>query len=262
MATLFFGGYWELANNCVANANGLPVVTLVLVGLRIFTRSSNTALWGIILKVVGGPPLKSARASFVVLTLVALKYFLGQICVNSDLQKFCCSFFRRGDSSCIRHNRHFANCFYSTRINADVVSTISGCMRSHLICSYLLLIESEVCWSGIGWPERSYFICSYLVLNQCANFVYQQLTIIGWPDADEVADIITLEPALSHWLITYLTVTISLNFCIVLFICHHKIKMPMLLKVFLGSLKVLPSKCCYNFTMWSLETTHRYLGMS
>ena len=34
--------------------------------------------------------------------------------------------------------RCFTNCFYSTHINANVVSTIIGLVRSHLICSYLL----------------------------------------------------------------------------------------------------------------------------
>ena len=38
--------------------------------------------------------------------------------------------------------------------------------------------------------------------------------------------------------------------------------MPMLLKVFLRSLKVLPFKCCNNFTMQTLETPSGHTGTS
>ena len=73
-------------------------------------------------------------------------------------------------------------------------------------------------------------------------------------------------PALSHWLIKRLSVKISLNFwkpwlvCIVLFICYHKIKIQMLLKLFLRSLKVWHFRCCHNFTMRPRWTPSSHSG--
>ena len=64
----------------------------------------------------------------------------------------------------IQCNRCFANYFYFTHfygVPMDVLSTIVTLGRSHLICSCLLGIESEVCLSTIDGTWRSHLICSY-----------------------------------------------------------------------------------------------------
>ena len=120
----------------------------------------------------------------------------------------------------------------------------------------------------------AYWIWGLLINNCCAWEKLFDLQLLGIESMCQVYSSRcgswhnNTEPVLSHWLIIYLAVKISLHFCnlqlvcIVLFIYYHTIKFPMLFKAFFISLKVWYFKCCHSFTTRPLETPHGQSGMS